>query len=167
MAEKAFNVLFLCTHNSARSILAEAILNHIGGHRFTAYSAGSSPRVNQQPNPLGLQVLAHAGISVEGLRSKSWDEFGAPGAPHMDLVITVCDDAAGEVCPYWPGQPATAHWSYADPSAGDGSDTEKLEAFRQTLLALKRRLDLLVSLPDAKLEKTMLETTARELAKGH
>ena len=167
MANKVFNVLFLCTHNSARSILAEAILNHIGHGRFKAYSAGSSPRDNQQPNPLGLQVLAHAGISTEGLRSKSWDEFGAPGAPHMDLVITVCDNAAGEVCPYWPGQPATAHWGYADPSAGEGSDTEKLDAFRQTLLALRRRLDLLVSLPDAKLEKAMLQSTARDLAKGH
>lgn len=166
MADKAFNVLFLCTHNSARSILAEAILNHIGRGRFKAYSAGSSPRDNQQPHPLGLQVLAHAGMSTEGLRSKSWDEFGAPGAPHMDLVITVCDNAAGEVCPYWPGQPATAHWGYADPSAGDDSETEKLEAFRQTLLALKRRLDLLVSLPDSKLEKAMLQSTARDLALG-
>ncbi len=165
MAEKTFNVLFLCTHNSARSILAEAVLNHIGGDRFKAFSAGSSPRDNQQPNPLGLKVLQHAGIDIEGLRSKSWDEFGAPGAPHMDLVITVCDNAAGEVCPYWPGQPATAHWGYADPSAGDGSEAEKHEAFRQTLLALKRRLELLVSLPDSKLEKTMLQTTARDMAR--
>ena len=165
MAEKTFNVLVLCTHNSARSILAEAVLNHIGGDRFKAFSAGSSPRDNQQPNPLGLKVLQHAGIDIEGLRSKSWDEFGAPGAPHMDLVITVCDNAAGEVCPYWPGQPATAHWGYADPSAGDGSEAEKHEAFRQTLLALKRRLELLVSLPDSKLEKTMLQTTARDMAK--
>jgi protein-tyrosine-phosphatase len=166
MADKAFNVLFLCTHNSARSVLAEAILNHISRGRFKAFSAGSSPRDNQQPHPLGLQVLAHAGISTQGLRSKSWDEFGAPDAPHMDLVITVCDDAAGEVCPYWPGQPATAHWGYADPSAGDGSEAQKLEAFRQTLLALKRRLDLLVSLPDSKLEKAMLQSTARDLALG-
>ena len=166
MADKAFNILFLCTHNSARSVLAEAILNHISRGRFKAFSAGSSPRDNQQPHPLGLQVLAHAGISTQGLRSKSWDEFGAPDAPHMDLVITVCDDAAGEVCPYWPGQPATAHWGYADPSAGDGSEAQKLEAFRQTLLALKRRLDLLVSLPDSKLEKAMLQSTARDLALG-
>jgi protein-tyrosine-phosphatase len=165
MTEKAFNVLFLCTHNSARSILAEAILNHIGGGRFKAYSAGSSPRDNPQPNPLGLQVLQNAGISVEGLYSKSWDEFSTPDAPHMDLVITVCDNAAGEVCPYWPGQPATAHWGYADPSAGDADDPHKLEAFRQTLLALKRRLELLVSLPASKLEKTMLQNTARELSK--
>ena len=110
MTEKPLRVLFLCTHNSARSILAEAILNHIGKGRFTACSAGSSPRANQQPNPLGLQVLRSAGISTEGLRSKSWDEFGSATAPQMDLVITVCDNAAGEVCPYGPGQPATAHF---------------------------------------------------------
>ena len=159
------NVLFLCTHNSARSILAEALLNHISQGRFHAYSAGSSPRENQQPNPLGLQVLTNAGISTAGLRSKSWDEFARPDAPHMDLVITVCDNAAGEVCPYWPGQPATAHWGYSDPSAGDGSDAQKLEAFRQTLHALRRRLELLISLPAAKLEKTLLQSTARELAR--
>ena len=166
MSDKALNVLFLCTHNSARSILAEAILNHIGQGRFKAYSAGSSPRDNQQPNPLGLQVLQGAGISVEGLRSKSWDEFATPDAPPMDLVITVCDNAAGEVCPYWPGQPATAHWGYADPSAGDGTDAQKLDAFRHTLHALKRRLELMASLPPEKLEKTLLQSTARALAEG-
>ena len=166
MTNKTLNVLFLCTHNSARSILAEAILNHIGRGRFKAYSAGSSPRENQQPNPLGLQVLKSSGISVEGLRSKSWDEFGKPDAPHMDLVITVCDNAAGEVCPYWPGQPATAHWGYADPSAGEGSDAQKLEAFRQTLHAIKRRLDIMLSLPHEKLAKALLQTTARDLAKA-
>ncbi|MBP6006350.1 MAG: arsenate reductase ArsC [Rhodoferax sp.] len=165
MTDKALNVLFLCTHNSARSILAEAILNHIGRGRFRAFSAGSSPRDNQKPNPLGLQVLQGAGISTEGLHSKSWDEFGKSDAPHMDLVITVCDNAAGEVCPYWPGQPATAHWGYPDPSAGDGTDAQKLEAFRQTLHALKRQLELLTSLPAAKLEKTMLQSTARDMAK--
>jgi len=165
MTHQPLNVLFLCTHNSARSILAEAILNHIGRGRFKAYSAGSSPRDNQQPNPLGLQVLQNAGIATEGLHSKSWDEFALPDAPHMDLVITVCDNAAGEVCPYWPGQPATAHWGYPDPSAGDGTEAQKLEAFRQTLLALKRRLELMVSLPTAKLEINMLQGTARELSK--
>ena len=173
MTDKVLNVLFLCTHNSARSILAEAILNHIGHGRFKAYSAGSHPRPtsspthwNQQPNPLGLQVLQSAGIATDDLRSKSWDEFGDPQAPHMDLVITVCDNAAGEVCPYWPGQPATAHWGYPDPSAGNGTEAQKLEAFRQTLHALKRRLELLTSLPPATLEKTLLQSTARELAKG-
>ncbi len=161
---KPLNVLFLCTHNSARSILAESILNHIGKGRFKAFSAGSSPRENQQPNPLGLQVLQGAGMSIEGLHSKSWDEFGGADAPPMDLVITVCDNAAGEVCPHWPGQPATAHWGYPDPSAGEGTEAEKLEAFRQTLYALKRRMELLVSLPTEKLEKTMLQGAARDLA---
>jgi arsenate reductase len=164
MTAQPINVLFLCTHNSARSILAEALLNHIGQGRFKAYSAGSSPRENQQPNPLGLQVLKAAGISTEGLHSKTWDEFGKADAPHMDLVITVCDNAAGEVCPYWPGQPATAHWGYADPSEGDGTESQKLEAFRQTLFALRCRLDLLVSLPAASVDKLMLQTAARKLA---
>jgi len=160
------NVLFLCTHNSARSILAEALLNHLGQGRFAAYSAGSSPRENQQPNPLGLQVLREVGVATNGLRSKSWDEFATDSAPHMDLVITVCDNAAGEVCPYWPGRPATAHWGYPDPSAGEGSEAEKLLAFRHTLLALKRRLELLISLPADKLAKTMLQSTARDLARS-
>ena len=159
----ALNVLFLCTHNSARSILAEALLNDMAPGRFHAYSAGSSPRDNQQPNPLGLEALRAAGISTEGLRSKSWDEFAVPGAPVMDLIITVCDNAAGEVCPIWPGHPATAHWGYADPSEGDGTDEQKLEAFRQTLHAIKRRLELLVSLPEEKLGKAVLQTTARQL----
>ncbi|MBK6293636.1 MAG: arsenate reductase ArsC [Rhodoferax sp.] len=166
MPDKTIKVLFLCTHNSARSILAEAILNHIGQGRFKAYSAGSSPRAHQQPNPLGLLVLQAAGMSTAGLRSKSWDEFAQPDAPPMDLVITVCDNAAGEVCPYWPGQPATAHWGYPDPSAGEGSDAQKLEAFRLTLHAMRRRLELLVNLPPEKLGKTLLQATARELARG-
>ena len=164
MTDKTINVLFLCTHNSARSILAEALLNHLGKGRYKAFSAGSSPRDNQQPNPLGLQTLQKAGISTEGLYSKSWDEFALPNAPHMDLVITVCDNAAGEVCPYWPGQPATAHWGYADPSAGEGTDDEKLEAFRQTLHAIRRRLEILVNLPAASVNKLMLQTSARELS---
>ena len=158
------NVLFLCTHNSARSILAEALLNAIGKGRFKAFSAGSSPRENQQPNPLGLQVLQNAGIAIDGLHSKSWDVFASPDAPQMDLIITVCDNAAGEVCPVWPGHPATAHWSYSDPSEGDGTNAEKLEAFRKTLYAIKRRLELFCSLPDAKLEQALLQTSARQLA---
>ncbi len=164
MTDHPIHVLFLCTHNSARSILAEAALNHIGRGRFKAFSAGSSPRENQQPNPLGLQVLRNAGISTEGLRSKTWDEFSKPDAPHMDLVITVCDNAAGEVCPFWPGHPATAHWGYADPSEAGGGEAEKLEAFRQTLLAIRRRLDLLINLPPDKLERTMMQRSARDLA---
>ena len=161
---KPLNVLFLCTHNSARSVLAEAQLNAMANGRFKAFSAGSSPRENQQPNPLGLQVLANAGISTEGLHSKSWDVFAGADAPHMDLIITVCDDAAGEVCPIWPGHPATAHWGYPDPSAGDASDAVKLQAFHQTLIAIKRRLELLCSLPDAKLEQAVLQTSARQLS---
>lgn len=158
------NVLFLCTHNSARSILAEATLNHIGGGRFKAWSAGSSPRANQRPNPLGLKALQAAGMSTDGLYSKSWDEFAGPDAPQMDLIITVCDNAAGEVCPIWPGHPATAHWGYADPSEVQGTEEQRLEAFRQTLLAIRRRLDLLVSLPPEKLAKQLIQHTARELA---
>ena len=158
------NVLFLCTHNSARSILAEALLNAVGNGRFKAYSAGSSPRENQQPNPLGLQVLENAGISIEGLHSKSWDVFAAPDAPAMDLINTVCDNAAGEVCPVWPGHPATAHWSYPDPSEGDGTDAQKLEAFRMTLHATNRRLELFCSLPSEKLQQSVLQSSARLLA---
>ena len=166
MSDQPINVLFLCTHNSARSILAEAMLNHIGRGRFKAYSAGSSPRENQKPNPMALTALQAAGVSIEGLSSKSWDEFGKPDAPHMDLVITVCDNAAGEVCPYWPGQPATAHWGYADPSETQGTDAQRLEAFRQTLHAIRRRLELLVNLPAQSVDKLMLQTSARNLAKS-
>ena len=158
------HVLFLCTHNSARSILAEAMLNHLGQGKFKAYSAGSSPRDHQQPNPLALRTLEKAGISTQGLSSKSWDVFAAPDAPKMDLVITVCDNAAGEVCPYWPGQPATAHWGYADPSETVGTEEQKQEAFKQTLHQIKRRLDLFTSLPLTSLSKMALENTARDLA---
>lgn len=166
MFETSVNVLFLCTHNSARSILAEAILNHVGKGRFKAFSAGSSPREDQQPNPMALQTLESVGISTDGLRSKTWDEFAAADAPHMDLVITVCDNAAGEVCPFWPGQPATAHWGYADPSAMEGSDAQKMQAFRQTLHAIKRRLELLTNLPAASVARLTLEKSARDLAKS-
>jgi arsenate reductase (thioredoxin) len=153
------NVLFLCTHNSARSILAEALLNHLGQGRFKGFSAGSSPRDNQQPNPLGLQVLRDA-----GMHSKSWDDFALPNAPQMDLIITVCDNAAGETCPYWPGKPASAHWGYADPSAGDAPDEQKLIAFRHTLHALSRRIELLVNLPAASLDKLTIENSANKLS---
>ena len=168
MPPRPINVLFLCTHNSARSILAEATLNHIGKGRFRAFSAGSSPHANQQPNPLGLQVLREAGIETDGLRSKSWDEFAEAEAQktglEMDLIITVCDNAAGEVCPVWPGHPATAHWGYADPSEGGGDDAHKLRAFRLTLLDMRRRLELLASLPPEKLQRTMVERSARDLS---
>ena len=162
---KPLNVLFLCTHNSARSILAEALLNHMGRGRFKGFSAGSSPRDQQQPNPLALEVLQKEGIGIEGLHSKSWDEFALADAPHMDLVITVCDNAAGEVCPYWPGQPATAHWGYEDPSAGDASEDEKRIAFLKTLHMIRRRLEIFINLPVASLSKMALQQSARELAK--
>jgi protein-tyrosine-phosphatase len=158
------NVLFLCTHNSARSILSEALLNHLGSGRFRAFSAGSSPREHQKPHPLALEVLQSAGVSTEGLHSKSWDVFAQPHAPQMDLVITVCDNAAGEVCPFWPGQPATAHWGYADPSATEGDEAQRREAFRQTLHLIRRRLELLVNLPAPSLDKLAIQKTARELA---
>ena len=162
------NVLFLCTHNSARSILAEAMLNHItrgaSGTHFKAYSAGSSPRENQQPNPIALQVLESAGIATDYLRSKNWDEFAKPDAPHMDLVITVCDNAAGEVCPYWPGQPATAHWGYADPSEGNGTDEEKMAAFQKTLQLIQNRLAAMTQLPADRLTPDAIQQTARELS---
>ena len=162
---KPVNVLFLCTHNSARSILAEALLNHLGQGRFKAFSAGSSPRENQQPNPLALEVLHKEGIAIDGLQSKSWDVFALPDAPHMDLVITVCDNAAGEVCPYWPRQPATAHWGYEDPSAGDAGEDEKRIAFLKTLHMIRRRLEIFINLPESSLQKMTLQQTARDLAK--
>jgi protein-tyrosine-phosphatase len=161
---RPLNVLFLCTHNSARSILAEAMLNHLGEGRFRAYSAGSSPRPNQQPNPLALRALEAEGISTAGLHSKSWDVFAAPDAPRMDLIITVCDNAAGEVCPVWPGHPASAHWGYPDPSNVEGSEDERLQAFRATLAAIGRRLERLVAQPPEALRPESLAATARALA---
>lgn len=156
------NVLFLCTHNSARSLLAEACLNHLGRGRLRAFSAGSQPR--GAPHPLALRALEEAGIATTGLGSKSWDAFDASDSPRMDLVITVCDNAAGETCPYWPGQPATAHWSYADPSATEGSEEERLAAFSKTLIALHQRLELLVNLPLASLDRLTLQAQVRRLA---
>ena len=166
MPNSPLNILFLCTHNSARSILAEALLNDMGGDKFRAFSAGSSPRENQQPNPLALKALQNVGISIDGLSSKSWDVFATPDAPKMDLVITVCDNAAGEVCPFWPGQPATAHWGYADPSEVKGTDDERLAAFRQTMLTIQKRLQLLVSLPLAGLSTLTLQNEARNSSKA-
>ena len=169
MPNSPLNILFLCTHNSARSILAEALLNDMGGDKFRAFSAGSSPRENQQPNPFALKALQSVGINIDGLSSKSWDAFAtsaAPDAPKMDLVITVCDNAAGEVCPFWPGQPATAHWGYADPSEVKGTDDERLAAFRQTMLTIQKRLQLLVSLPLAGIDSLTLQGEVRNLSKA-
>ncbi len=161
------HVLFLCTHNSARSIMAEAVLNHIGGSRFRAHSAGSTPRPDEVPHPMALAALRDAGIETAGLRSKDWDAFGHPDAPHMDLVITLCDQAAGETCPVWPGHPATAHWGYPDPAAATGSEADRLHTFRQVLHALHQRLELLKSLPLSRLDKLLLESEARRLAAHH
>ncbi len=156
------NVLFLCTGNSARSILAECLLNHLGQGRFRAYSAGSRPA--GKINPFALEVLHGAAITCDGVRSKSWDEFAQPDAPKMDLIITVCDNAAGEVCPIWPGHPATAHWGYPDPAAVDGSDEHKRKAFQDTLQAMRSRIHLLLSLPSEKLSPMSLQQEARALA---
>ena len=150
-----YNVLFLCTGNSARSILAEALLNHKGAGQFTAYSAGSHP--SGAPRPEALAQLSAAGISTEGLRSKSWDEFAAPGAPQMDFVFTVCDNAANEVCPLWPGQPITAHWGVPDPAAVQGTPAEIERAFRDAFTVLDRRISLFLSLPLATLEQLSLK----------
>jgi arsenate reductase (thioredoxin) len=158
-----YNVLFLCTGNSARSIMAEAILNHKGKGIFRGYSAGSHPK--GQPRPEALRQLERAGIATGGLRSKSWDEFREPGAPKLDFVFTVCDNAAREECPYWPGQPMTAHWSIADPAAVDGSAEEIERAFRDAFVILERRIALFLSIPVDTFEATDLK---REIAKiGH
>lgn len=147
---KQFNVLFLCTGNSARSILAEATLNHAGRGRFKAWSAGSQP--NGKVNPYALKLLEKQGLPTEGLRSKSWDEFAVAGAPEFDFIITVCDNAAGEVCPIWPGKPTTGHWGIEDPAAVEGSDDDKMHAFSHAFTLMNRRISLLVNLPDDKLE---------------
>jgi arsenate reductase len=142
--DRPYNVLFLCTGNSARSILAEAILNRMAPDKFRAYSAGSFPKGTV--NPRALSLLARTGFSTDGLRSKSWDEFAAPGAPQMDFVFTVCDDAANEVCPVWPGKPVTAHWGVPDPAAARGEETIE-HAFLEAFLLLQRRIELFAAMP--------------------
>jgi len=158
-----FTVLFLCTGNSARSILAEAALNHLAaGHgRFRAYSAGSQPK--GEVNPLALQLLREQKIPTDALRSKSWDEFAAPDAPALDFVFTVCDNAAAEVCPIWPGQPVTAHWGLPDPASVEGTEEARREAFRDALFALRRRIELFVNLPFDKLSGLALQARVREI----
>lgn len=150
-----YNVLFLCTGNSARSILAEAILRHRGGANFRAFSAGSHP--TGIVNPAALRQLVNAGISTAGFRSKSWDEFASPEAPKIDFVFTVCDNAANEVCPIWPGQPLTAHWGIADPAAAKGSEEEIDRAFRQAFVTLDRRIALFLSLPLSSLDSLAIK----------
>jgi arsenate reductase len=155
MADVPFNVLFLCTGNSARSILAEAILNRVGGGRFKAWSAGSMP--TGQVNPHAVALLERTHHPLEGLRSKSWEEFSGPEAPKLDFVFTVCDNAANEVCPVWPGQPMTAHWGLPDPAAVKGSDAEIALAFADTYRMLSQRLGLFVNLPMDKLDRMSLQ----------
>ena len=159
----AFNVLFLCTGNSARSILAEAYLNSAGKGRFKAYSAGSKP--GGHVNPYALDLLAKTRIDTAGLRSKSWDEFAAPGAPKMDFVFTVCDNAAAEACPFWPGQPMTAHWGVPDPAAVEGGEEEKLRAFRRAFSELSARVNLLINLPLDKLDRLALKKRLDDIGK--
>jgi len=163
VTEPTYNVLFLCTGNSARSILAEAVMNHLASHdgRFRAFSAGSFPK--SEPNPFALDLLRKNQIAVDALRSKSWDEFATPGAPKLDFVFTVCDQAAGELCPIWPGQPVTAHWGVPDPAAVEGTDEAKRRAFLDAYLALRRRIELFTSLPISALDKIALEERVRAI----
>ena len=161
MTDKTYNVLFICTGNSARSILAEGLLNEISRGRFKAYSAGSQPR--GEVNPFALQELQRLGIPTDGFRSKSWEEFARLGAPEMDFVFTVCDQAAGEVCPVWPGQPMTAHWGMPDPAAVEGSDEVKEKAFRAAAVTMKRRLELMLALPMASLDQLAVHREVKDI----
>lgn len=161
--EKIYNVLFLCTGNSARSILAEALLNAMGRGRFRGWSAGSHPKGTV--HPLALDLLRANRMDTAGLRSKDWDEFAQPGAPELDFVFTVCDNAAGEVCPVWPGQPVTAHWGVPDPAAVTGSDAEKRKAFFTTYTQLSNRLSIFTSLSLAHLDKLSLQKKLDEIGK--
>ena len=163
MNERVFNVLFLCTGNSARSILAEAILNSLGKSRFRAFSAGSHPK--GEVNRFAIELLRKQGLDVSGLRSKSWDEFAAPGAPHLDFVFTVCDNAADEVCPIWPGQPMTAHWGIEDPAAVEGSDEEKRSAFSTASRLLQNRISLFTNLRFARLDEMAIKRKLDEIGR--
>jgi protein-tyrosine-phosphatase len=161
MPDRVHNVLFLCTHNSARSIMAEALLNHLGEGRFRAFSAGSEG--GPGPKPMALKVLEAEGIPTAGLSSKTWDVFAVPDAPVMDMVITVCDQAAGEACPFWPGQPITAHWGIEDPSNVEGSDIERERAFVTALRYLRNRINVLLSLPVASLDEMALAQRIKQI----
>lgn len=159
MPDRVYNVLFLCTGNSARSILGEVLLNELGEGRFRAYSAGSHPR--GEVNPMSLEVLRAAGLPTEGLRSKSWDEFAGLDAPKMDFVFTVCDDAAGETCPIWPGQPMTAHWGIEDPAAIAGTEFQRRAAFEDALRFMRNRVTAFVNLPHASIDRLTLTARLR------
>ena len=156
MSDRVYNVLFLCTGNSARSILGEAILNHVGQGRFRAFSAGSTPK--GQVHPMTLETLGKVGIPIEGLRSKAWDEFAVPGAPKMDFIFTVCDNAAGETCPIWPGQPMTAHWGIEDPAAVQGPEFKQRAAFEDALRYLRNRIGAFINLPLASIDRMALNS---------
>lgn len=164
MSERPYNVLFLCTGNSARSILAEAVLNRLGNGRFRAYSAGSFPK--GEIHPLALALLRRQNYPIAELRSKSWDEFAAPGAPPLDFVFTVCDRAASEVCPIWPGQPMSAHWGLPDPAAVEGTEMEKHLAFADTLRQLERRIGIFVNLPLASLDRMALKRRLDDIGRN-
>ena len=164
MADKTYQVLFVCTGNSARSILAEGLLNALGKGRFAAHSAGSHPK--DRPHLLALQTLADNRIPTDGFRSKSWDEFAAPGAPALDFVFTVCDQAAGEVCPHWPGQPMTAHWGLPDPAAVQGSEEQQRRAFFEAYVALRRRIELMLALPIESLDRLALQGRLSDIGKA-
>lgn len=160
-----FNVLFLCTGNSARSILAERLVDHWGKGQFRGFSAGSHPRGSV--HPIAIELLEHMNLPTAGLRSKSWDEFAAPGAPRLDFVFTVCDDAAGEMCPVWPGQPVTAHWGVKDPAAATGSDSYKWLAFRKAFRELENRIKIFTSLPVRSLDRAKLKERLDEIGRSY
>jgi protein-tyrosine-phosphatase len=163
MAEKSYNVLFLCTGNSARSIMAEVLLNSIGRSRFRAYSAGSHPK--GELHPMALELITRNRLQTEGLRSKDWNEFAQPGAPRLDFVFTVCDQAAGEVCPVWPGQPMTAHWGIPDPAAAKGTDDRVRRAFFTAYNQLYNRILIFINLPLTSLDKLTLQEKLREIGR--
>lgn len=161
MADKTYNILFLCTGNSARSIMAEALVNTMSKGRFKGFSAGSNP--GGTVNPFAIEMVTRTGYPVDNLRSKSWDEFAAPDAPHMDFIITVCDNAAGEVCPHWPGHPATAHWGFEDPAAAEGTDEEKRAVFEKIYRQILARMNTFLSLPLHVLEKHAIQQEIRKI----
>ncbi|NDZ16056.1 protein-tyrosine-phosphatase [Variovorax sp. WS11] len=163
MIKKIHNVLFICTGNSARSILAEGLMNELGKGRFHAYSAGSHPK--GAVNPFAIDTLKTMRIPSEGMRSKSWDEFATPDSPRLDFVLTVCDQAAGEVCPVWPGQPMSAHWGVADPASFEGTDEEKRMQFRDTAITLKRRIELMLALPMERLDAMAIHREIKDIGK--
>jgi protein-tyrosine-phosphatase len=163
MSDRPYGVLFLCTGNSARSIMAECLLNHRGHGKFRGFSAGSFPK--GQVHPVALELLHRMNLPIDGLRSKSWNEFAAPDAPPLDFIFTVCDNAAGEVCPVWPGKPMTAHWGIADPAGVEGTDAHKALAFRRAFKELDTRIQLLTSLPIDSLDRLKLQETLRAIGR--